>query len=292
MSQIERWLVGAVLLILMVGVLFGLGYSMSYLAGVSDLGPEMSLPLLAIGGIIALLAAIALAAGAFSLFDLSDRTQALGLPKGSVRAVIALSLVVLFAILTVYLYSDMSQVHLQSATGLTGDQKTEFRASLRGDQFISAVSNGMSGPDARWTVYYRATNPASEDFGKQLLVMIGTLVTSVASFYFGAKTAGMPQSAAAVVASSPPVIKSIPPTTQARNTEFLLIITGDNLDLIKEAKLTFGSRQVIATDLTSNASTVKCKVLVPAAEQPGVWDVSVNDGAGRQARLPGAMTVS
>ena len=44
---------------------------------------------------------------AFSAVKLADPTQALGLPEGSVRAVIALSLIVIFVITVVFLFEGL-----------------------------------------------------------------------------------------------------------------------------------------------------------------------------------------
>jgi hypothetical protein len=287
-SQLERWVVGGLLLVLSAGMILGLWF----LCGIKELPAETGLPLLAISGVIALLVSIALVAGAFALFGLSDKTRALGLPEGSVRAVIALSLVVLFAVLTIYLYSDMSRSRQVTASNLTGDQKEEFHRNMPAGQYISAVSDGKSGLEARWTVYYRTVSPASEDFAKQLLVMIGTLVTSVASFYFGAKTAITSASASTPTTPSAPRIRNISPSTSTRGVPFVLTIAGDNLDLVKEAKLTLAGSQITGADLTSNASAAKCTFVMPATAQSGAWDVSVTDGLGRQATLPAAVALA
>src|SRR5580704_9374323 len=66
---------------------------------------EIQLPLLAIGGVVALLASLTLVAIGLSALGLSDKTQALGLPEGSIRAVIALSLTILFGIITIFLFT-------------------------------------------------------------------------------------------------------------------------------------------------------------------------------------------
>ena len=106
MDKLGRWLPWALLCgfaVLLMGSLFALA---AWVHGYG-LTNEISLPLLAIAGVIALLGALALVAIGFALMSMSDKTQALGLPSGSVRAVIALSLVVLFAILTVFLFSSL-----------------------------------------------------------------------------------------------------------------------------------------------------------------------------------------
>src|SRR5712692_6279451 len=160
--------------ILLFVALFGLSFAVSYAPN------EVKLPIIAIAGVLLLLGALAVVSVAFSLFELSDKTQALGLPEGSIRAVIALSLIVLFAIFSVYLYSSL-------------------------------IGQSPSSPNA--------------DFAKQLLVLIGTLVTAGAT--------------------SP------------------LEIRGDRLDLVKEVKIVFGSNQVVASDVVSNASTVRCQLELP-----------------------------
>ena len=58
-----------------------------------------SLSVLALGGVIALLGALLIFTTLINLIGLSNPEQALGLPEGSVRALLALALLGLFAIL-------------------------------------------------------------------------------------------------------------------------------------------------------------------------------------------------
>ncbi len=224
--------------ILLFVALFGLSFAVSYAPN------EVKLPIIAIAGVLLLLGALAVVSVAFSLFELSDKTQALGLPEGSIRAVIALSLIVLFAIFSVYLYSSL-------------------------------IGQSPSSPNA--------------DFAKQLLVLIGTLVTAVASFYFGSRA-----SASAAGADAPraaPEIRGIDPQRVTAGATSPLEIRGDRLDLVKEVKIVFGSNQVVASDVVSNASTVRCQLELPL-DAVGTWDVIVTDGIGRTSRLPSALTIA
>src|SRR5262249_50827786 len=159
------------------------------LINMPGLTPETRLPILAIGGVLALLIALALVAGAFTLLNLANPREALGLPEGSVRSVIALSLIVLFAIVAIYVYTNTDKPPIAQISGLTEQSKTEFLSKLPNSLLITTVSNGATGEAQRYTVYYRDINTQAEDIGKQLLTLIGTLVTSVASFYFGSKSA-------------------------------------------------------------------------------------------------------
>ncbi|MBV9109644.1 MAG: hypothetical protein JO306_09590, partial [Gemmatimonadetes bacterium] len=101
------------------------------------------LPMLIVVALVALLAAIAFVVIAFGVFRLVNGTQALGLPAGSVQAIIALSLILLFATMTV---------------------------------FLVVVINKNN------------TSTAAVDITKQVLTILGTLVTAVSSFYFGSRS--------------------------------------------------------------------------------------------------------
>ena len=52
---------------------------------------KFGLPTLALGGVLVLLAALLIFTTLMNVVGLSDKTQALGLPEGSVRAIIATS---------------------------------------------------------------------------------------------------------------------------------------------------------------------------------------------------------
>lgn len=249
--------------------------------------PEFMLPLVIISGVMMLLVTLALTAFVFSGVDLTDKTQALGLPEGSVRSVIALSLVLLFAILSVYLYSSMSsRGKIFEAKGLTKEASAQLKDNLLPGQFVFEQPTDGS----TFTVHYReAANPASDDFAKQLLVMIGTLVTAVSSFYFGSKTAIAGQSDAEP--GDAPVIRSINPAKVVRGVLTKLEITGDGLDTVKEVKAVSNDRQVLATDVTSSASGVKCSLAMDLSAPTGAWDIVVTDGAGKTAKLAGGLFV-
>lgn len=255
--------------------------------------PEFMLPLLIISGVMMLLVTLALTAFVFSGVDLTDKTQALGLPEGSVRSVIALSLVLLFAILAVYLYSNMSsRGKIFEAKGLSQDASTQLKQQLLPGQFIFEQQVG-AGAAATFTVQYReAPNPASDDFAKQLLAIIGTLVTAVSSFYFGSKTAIASQSGSDKTGGgATPVIRSINPSKVIRGVLTKLEIAGDGLDTVKEVKAVSNDRQVLATDVTSSASGVKCSLAMDLSAPTGAWDIVVSDGTGKTAKLSGGLFV-
>ncbi len=284
---------GAALLLVAGLLLFGLVVLMKVLSGTTEaasVGPEIVLPVLAIAGVVVLLIALALISMAFALVKLSDPTQALGLPEGSVRAVVALSLVVLFAIITIFLYGDLTNAgHVNVAKNVTEAEKQSFAELVPHSTFVKDASTDKNAAPT-YTVYYAdAVSAPAQDFAKQLLVLIGTLVTAVSSFYFGAK-AGAGSSPVAVQPA--PAIRSITPNTLARGGPMPFEIAGDNLLAVTDVKIVSGATQVLATGVTSNANVVHCQLTVAAAMPAGPWDVIVSDRAGNQGKLAGGLTVT
>lgn len=163
----------------------------------------VGLPLLAIFGIIILFGTLALVAMLYQSLNLTDPSEALALPSGSIRAAIALALIVLFAIIAIMLFQSMlgSSYLLQ---GMNKVQRDEMVAKMpqRVIESVPAacaasVPSGGSCADAdqRFDLRMQGAEPATgaSDLAKQLLVLVGTLMTSVTSFYFA--TRGMAEAA-------------------------------------------------------------------------------------------------
>lgn len=283
------WAGGAALLGAAVGMVLGV-----YILFQGQQDNAVRLPLLAIGGVIALLVIIALVAGAYTLFGLSDPTEALGLPEGSVRAIIALSLIVLFAILTIYLYSDVSHPPVSSLAGLSQAELDKFLLNVPTVKVIAAVNTAQPGGAPQFTVYYHGGSIAGEDFAKQLLVMIGTLMTSVTSFYFATKSPGgtsNTSNTSSRLAAPAPEPTGVTPREGDRGTTLSLDITGNNLGEITAVKLLLGTRELPATGVVASAGLVKCSVKLPADMETGSWTVKIADKSGQSAALEDAITI-
>jgi hypothetical protein len=141
---------------------------------------EVVLPILLTSGVICLLASLALVALSLTSVGLSDKSQPLGLPQGTVQAVIALSLILIYVITSVHLYrqlnGDVSQI-----VGLTQAQLADIPSQEIVSSKPSQVGEGL------FDVERRLANAASQDFAKQMLTTISTLVVAVAAFYFGTR---------------------------------------------------------------------------------------------------------
>ena len=259
--------------------------------------------MLAIAGVVALLGSLALVSISFSLVNMGDKTQALGLPQGSVRAVIALSLVVLFAILTVYLFSSLNtpQQFREVASCMDDGTSAQMLTQQRSGELMTRVPvenaagtcKGLSGQ--RYNVLIQQpANPDAIDFAKQLLVLIGTLVTSVASFYFGSKAVGEARDVVAGLNVQPWVHGVEPATLTQGGKDLTLDLLGTGLNGARQVQVSrTGEAPLNAISVTSNDNRVHAKFNVPpdAPLDDPAWDVTVTDGQGRSFRLPAAVKI-
>jgi hypothetical protein len=180
--------------------------------GIDRMGdmPAVGLPILAIFGIMILFGSLALISTLFARLDLSDPNQALALPEGSIRAAIALALIVLFAIISIMLYQSISKPYVITGLGepdkaaMVRDPANRVIAVVpercaNAPSVAGAASAGASGvagttqcapENLRFSVHVRQPpGQESTDLAKQLLILIGTLMTSVTSFYFASRAA-------------------------------------------------------------------------------------------------------
>ena len=267
-----------------------------------------SLSLLAIGGVIVLILLLTVVATIFSVLGLTNKNQAMGLPEGSIRAVIALSLIVLFAILSVFLYQGVSGGPVNIIEKLSDAERSQFvkdHSTARDLQSVLAKDEkgqplkNSDGNDLYNVTYRSAPNSTSDDFAKQLLVLLGTLMTAITSFYLGAGTAVSAAAAAAAqtAADPPPTVSGIKPTLHTIATDGPVIklqITGSNLNVITRVMIVRAGVQITGTNVASNPTGVTCDIAVSGAITPpgAPWDVVVDDGGSISARLPGALTIA
>jgi len=155
-----------------------------------DFRPEVALPILLVSGLIALVAALAILVGTFSIFELSAPGSAFGLPEGTLQAVIAMMIIMIFAITSLYLNASVKTTTLKSV--LTQAQLADIpsdeiqsitpREDESGKQVEDESGNQL------FDVQRVVANRVGEDFAKQLLTTLSTLVVAVVAFYFGAKS--------------------------------------------------------------------------------------------------------
>jgi hypothetical protein len=267
--------------------------------------------LVVIASVIGLLAVLMMTALAFSSVKLSDSTQALGLPEGSVRAVIALSLIVIFVIVVVFLFGHLQpqiypmphltedQVKAIPGNLIAGDKRSEedlkrkeaaaFRAKAadlttakkledakKAEQAAAAKDSEAEAAKGLYTID-RIVEPTrgSEDFAKQIITTISTLVVSIAAFYFGSTTAI--SAAKSGAASGAPVITKQPNDLKLKvddAAKFSVSATGANLSYQWQkttgaethdiSGATNSSYEITKVVLADDGSMFSCKVTNPA----------------------------
>jgi hypothetical protein len=284
--MLEKWQQNCVLLLIGLGIV-AVGTIFGWVVfGIRLQGPELQLPLVVIVGVVVLLVTLALVAVSFSALSLSDKAQALALPEGSVRAVIALMLLVVFAIVAIYLYGSIaSSGKVQFIDGVSKAQEAELRQQVN---VVAVVPSGEM-----FKVYYKNVAGAGDDIAKQLIVLLGTLVTAVASFYFGSSSVASAQAAAARAqgrTGGPNATEVDPSTLKPDGSSQQLRITGTNLGKVKGVKLQLSAddTKFISADAESvkaSDTEVTCKVTVPATAPKGAWDVVVSDNANNDSAV-------
>jgi hypothetical protein len=222
--------------------------------------------------------------------------------------VIAISLIVLFAILSVFLYDGIRFGTSSTIENLSDDARlqiikdhqaaTNIQSSPNGKcmlkgQVHDCPPTGQATADDQplYNVTFGNASPTSDDFAKQLLVLLGTLMTAVTSFYLGAGTASQAAS------TSMPTMTGIDPTTHSIANDGATIhlqVSGNNLNIVTRAKIVRGGVQILGTNVRSNPTSLTCDIAVSQRNTPpdGPWDVVVDDGGSKSAILQGALTIT
>ena len=261
-----------------------------------------SLALLAIGGVVVLILLLTAVAMVFSILQLTNNTQAMGLPEGSIRAVIALSLIVLFAILSVFLYEGVSKGSLIVNNRVPETVRIQIIREHAAQDVQSVLLKDKSddGKENLYDVSYRSTNTTADDFAKQMLVLLGTLMTAVTSFYLGAGTATTAAKAggdaAKEAAANSPTVTKFDPTSYANasGSPMKLQLTGTNLDVVSRVKITNAAGlESNGTIVSKTATSLSCEIPVSAATTPpGPWAIVVGDGGSKSFTLPEKLTIT
>jgi hypothetical protein len=291
-------------------------------------GDTEGLTVVLVIGVIALVAVISLVAAVYSWLGLTDSSQALALPDGSVRSVITLLLLLIFSMLAMFFYEDMTAgtntLHHQTQADVmafvaknpgagnlsitleppqaaaganTAGTNALTNAPVLTNAIANAVAPGATAPAAPlYSISYGASSAAG-DFAKQLMAGLQALLTTVIGFYCGAKTA---TSAAAATASQltqggggDPAPKSVAPNpVPAASSPAELTISGLNLNSIVHVQLEqAGGRSVALSGVTSNPSQVK-GTLAMTPDMVGQWEVVLSDASGKTWKTPQPIAIS
>lgn len=253
----------------------------------------------------------------FRSLGLSNPDQPLALPSGSVRAFIALMLIMIFVILSVYtvrfvgeglyryegLFSLARADELAQAARRDGDNIVRRRVPCpvnpEAPQSIDAPEGGETPVRSENSVCFRVwrVQKLSDDgirLAQQLTTTVATLVVAVSGFYFGSQTV---EKAKDVVAASlgvqmpgVPLIRNIKPNSGKLSETVIATVNGRNLSGVNIVKLVKGQDILEAVNIHSNETSTQCTFML--IDKPlGTWNLVVENAQGQKDELENAFTI-
>jgi hypothetical protein len=158
----------------------------------------------------------------YSVLGVENKDQALGLPEGSVRALLAFSLVLIFVCLATFLFSALNEKGCTNC-GKTLTRVNDAQLSDLKANFIVAAEQARDGngnllyeqvpgptPGASLindlkhplysVTYYPKQSTEAADFAKQIFTTLATIFVSVISFYFGSSVTASANKAGVIAA--------------------------------------------------------------------------------------------
>lgn len=235
---------------------------------------------LAVSVLVLLLFLIALG---FHLIRLDNPNEALGLPPGSVRALIALLLIIIWVIASIFLFTGISQQTITTTT-ITGASTTILTPSPGTDTLTPTTATpsiattptpATSGGTATITVSSGASDAIK--LGTQFYTTMSTLVVAIAAFYFGSSTFRSGANSAGG-GPQPPTVSSLSQTNGPAAGGTSTTITGSGFTGAKA--VLFGSTN--ASSFTFNSDTQIVAVSPPGTATSTV-DVTVTTSNGTSA---------
>jgi len=264
----------------MMGLAVALGCAV-YFAKPDEVEDEVRTAGLIVFAIVWFMALLFLMAAGFSRMGLADNKQALGLPEGSVRSMIALMLIMVFIIFGIYLFNRTGSgfwIRLPDSVGKpnfnTAPYKTFDHLSYE------------KGTDNIYKVW--ALQQASEDgkkLAQQLVTTIGTLVVAVSSFYFGSATATSAAKKDGGAATPDPVVGNVTPNQGRSGDTMKVDINGSGFDSVRSAKFTKSGKVIEAKIDGATSSVIHCTLQTQQKDETGKetnaevgkWDVVVEN---------------
>lgn len=251
----------------------------------------VTLPVLAIYGLIGLLAVLTIVSVTFSLIGLSNNKFALGLPEGSVRAVIALGLIVVFVILSIFLFGEIKGSDVISRNVPITSLDTENENVVIISCLEKDSTDNTDDIDICTAVTRIDASQASQDFANQILTTLSTLVVAVASFYFGSRSVSI---ARGDDVKPEPFIGSIEPNNAKQGLKVSIKILGKNFASPKTVKIVRGAHEkdeILCKIIDSNSTEISCELEIDTKAKPGKWNLVVINEDGAKVQLDDAFEV-
>lgn len=148
--------------------------------------PELLMGIFVVTAIAALMTLLYILAAGFNFMNLTDPKQALGLPEGSIRAMIALILIIAFIIFGIYLFRSVGD---GVSTTLESKIPVDSLKNINMGRYKDLQTYIQRNSDSTFSIIaVQKTSDEGYKLAQQLLTTVGTLVVAISSFYFGSTT--------------------------------------------------------------------------------------------------------
>ena len=248
--------------------------------------PEIALTILLSSGLISLIAILTITVSVLTALGLSDPERAFGMPDGTIRAVIALSLILIFSIMSIYLYQSIRNPVTREIT-VTKEQLGQIPAR----EILS--STPMEGEADLYRVQRLYSNESSKDFARQLLTTISTLVVAVAGFYFGTRAVSSANAQERQLQQQP-VIQALKPNKGKPGGTFPHAeILGRDFSSPKIVKLVQpdANIEINFAEILSSQNRIQAKLTLPTSAGKGAYQLVIVNDDGQAGYLDNAFTV-
>ena len=179
----------SLLILVGLGIMGSLAFSMFATPGNAP-APAVALTVwLIVGSAFLLVALMAFALLSYFIGGRKKPVGALGMPEGSISAILALMLLIIFSLFSVYLFSELRGGESLGVVshGLTADALKALPQERIISVTVENQGNADTGVGRTYQVVLAASHTDSTDFGKTTAQTVGVLLTTVAGFYFGSK---------------------------------------------------------------------------------------------------------
>ena len=184
--------------------LAGIGFFLGYLVNNPISNQSLTTGVVIVLAVSLLLLLLFLVSVGYFFMRLTNSNEALGLPPGSIRAIIALLLILIWVIVSIFLFTGISQ---QTSITTTVTSSIPITPTISGTTTITPTPTTSGGTTT-------TTNGGADaiKLGQQFYTTMSTLVVAIAAFFFGSSTfrAGVSAGAGQQAPASPTVSKISP----------------------------------------------------------------------------------
>lgn len=177
---------------LMLGAAVVVGFLIyAYISTWGKDGPSKGLEgvVLLVAGFVTVALLLYVGALVMRALDMGAPGEALGMPEGSIRALIAMSLILIFAIIGILVFNAGSAGTELVSLGVNQAQIDALRAdgAIVVKQILQTPVPAAPAVPLYDVTTRTAMTQEAHDFGLQLMTTVSTLVVAVAGFYFGSR---------------------------------------------------------------------------------------------------------